>query len=313
VIGGDAIRVGLLYKPTKVKPIGTFKALTSDVDPRFIDRRSRPALAQTFEELATGARFTVVVNHLKSKGSACTTADGHFADPDTGDQQGNCNLTRKLAAEALVDWLATDPTGSGDPDFLITGDLNAYAKEDPIDAILAGADDTSGTADDYTNLVAQFLGPYAYSFVFDGMAGYLDHALSNATLTPQVTGLTEWHINSDEPDVFDYDTSFKPPAQDALYEPNAYRSSDHDPVLVGLDPDTTFADMRRMTAEFVANRGIENSLLAKLRDAEAAALAGDLEAKAAALRAYVNELRAQSGKALTKEQAEFLIGLVPSL
>ena len=35
--------------------------------------------------------------------------------------------------------------------------------------------------------------------------------------------------------MLDYDTSFKPAAQDALYEPNAYRTSDHDPVVVGLN------------------------------------------------------------------------------
>ena len=140
VIGTDAIRVGLIYKPAKVTPIGPFKVLTSAVDPRFIDTRSRPALAQTFEENATGARFTVIVNHLKSKGSAC--AD--IGDPDVGDGQGNCNVTRTNAAKALVDWAATDPTGSGDPDFLIIGDLNSYAMEDPIDAIKAGPDDTRG-------------------------------------------------------------------------------------------------------------------------------------------------------------------------
>ncbi|MGQ0600785.1 MAG: ExeM/NucH family extracellular endonuclease, partial [Anaerolineales bacterium] len=110
----------------------------------------------------------------------------------------------------------------------------SYGKEDPIDAILAGADDAAGTGDDYTNLIAQYQGPYAYSFVFDGQAGYLDHALANASLTAQVTGAADWHINADEPDLLDYDTSFKPPAQDAIYEPNAYRSSDHDPVVIGL-------------------------------------------------------------------------------
>ena len=36
--------------------------------------------------------------------------------------------------------------------------------------------------------------------------------------------------------MLDYDTSFKPAAQDALYEVNAYRTSDHDPVVVGLVP-----------------------------------------------------------------------------
>jgi endonuclease/exonuclease/phosphatase family metal-dependent hydrolase len=231
VIGTDAIRVGLIYKPAVVTPIGTYKLLTSAVDPRFIDTKNRPSLAQTFEENQTGARFTVVVNHLKSKGSMCDDV----GDPDAGDGQGNCNGTRTGAAQALVDWLATDPTGSGDPDFLIMGDLNSYSKEDPIDAIKAGPDDTAGTGDDYTNLIEHFQGAYAYSYVFDGQAGYLDQALGSASLLAKVTGAEDWHINSDEPDVLDYDTSFKPPAQDLLYEPNAYRTSDHDPVVVGLN------------------------------------------------------------------------------
>jgi protocatechuate 3,4-dioxygenase beta subunit len=107
--------------------------------------------------------------------------------------------------------------------------------ESPIAAIRAGPDDTLGTDDDYTNLVNQYLGTYAYSYTFDGQAGYLDHALSSASLTTQVTGVAEWHINSDEADVLDYDTTFKPDSVDALYEAAAYRSSDHDGVIVGLD------------------------------------------------------------------------------
>jgi predicted extracellular nuclease len=231
-IGTDAIKVGLIYRPLVVTPVGTFKLLTTAVDPRFIDTKSRPSLAQTFEVNATGARFTVVVNHFKSKGSACDD----IGDPDLGDGQGNCSQTRKAAAQALVDWIATDPTGSGDPDFLIVGDLNSYAMEESIDAIKAGPDDTVGTSDDYTNLISHFHGAYAYSYTFDGQAGYLDHALANASIFAQITGAADWHINSDEPDVLDYDTSFKPAAQDALYEINPYRTSDHDPVVVGLDP-----------------------------------------------------------------------------
>ncbi len=187
--------------------------------------------------MGTGARFTVAVNHLKSKGSACG------GDPDTGDGQGNCNVTRTNAAKALVDWLATDPTGSGDPDFLIMGDLNSYAMEDPIDAIKLGADDTAATSDDYVNLIAQYKGLYAYSYTFDGQAGYLDHALASNSLLAQVTGAADWHINSDEPDVVDYDTTFKPPAQEALYEDNPSPPLRPDAALIGLNltppPDTT--------------------------------------------------------------------------
>ena len=238
VIGTDAIRVGIIYKPAKVTPVGTFQTLDSSDDPRFASN-NRPALAQTFEEVGTGARFTVAVNHLKSKGSCPSSG----VNDDQDDGQGCWNPVRLAAAQALVDWLATDPTGSGDPDFLIMGDLNSYAMEDPIDAIKLGSDDTANTSDDYVNLIAQYEGLYAYSYTFDGQAGYLDHALAINSLASQVTGATEWHINSDEPDAVDYDTTFKPPTQEALYEDNPYRSSDHDAALIGLNltppPDTT--------------------------------------------------------------------------
>ena len=219
-IGSDAIRVALIYKPASVTPVGGFAVLDSSVDVRFSDDHNRPVLAQAFAENASGGIVTVAVNHLKSKGSGCG------GPPDDDPVQGNCNGTRTLAAEALADWLASDPTGSGDLDALVIGDLNSYDKEDPIDALRAAG---------YAELVHQFQGELAYSYLFDGQLGYLDTALASPTLASQVTGATIWHINADEPDLLDYDTSFKSDAQDALFEPNAYRSSDHDPVIVGLD------------------------------------------------------------------------------
>jgi predicted extracellular nuclease len=221
-IGTDAIRVALIYKPASVSLVGDFATLDSSVDARFIDYKNRPVLAQSFLDNAGGGIVTIAVNHLKSKGSACDDV----SDPDTGDGSGNCNLTRTAAAEALVDWLATDPTGSGIDNFLVIGDLNSYDKEDPIDALVSGG---------YVDLVSSFLGEDAYSYVFDGQIGYLDYALANTTLNDRVTGVSIWHVNADEPDLIDYDTSFKEDAQDAIYAPDAYRSSDHDPVIVGLD------------------------------------------------------------------------------
>ncbi len=219
IIGGDAIKVALIYQPASVTPMGTFDTLTTAEDPRFLDTLNRPPLAQTFSENGTDRKLTVVVNHLKSKGSNCNDV----GDPDTGDGQGNCNKTREAAAQAIVDWLASDPTGSDDPDFMVIGDLNSYAREDPIVAFEEGG---------YTDLIREFVGTDAYSYVFDGWSGYLDHALGTASVVPQVTDVTEWHINTDEPSVIDYNTEFKP--QD-LYQPNPFRSSDHDPVIVGLD------------------------------------------------------------------------------
>lgn len=222
VVGTDAIRVGIIYRPAAVTPVGPYAVMDSTVDPRFLDTKNRPSLAQTFQA-ADGARFTAVVNHLKSKGSACDDV----GDPDAGDGQGNCNGTRTLAAEALVDWLAGDPTGSGDADVMLLGDLNAYAKEDPIRAL-----ETAG----YVNTIAEHSGADAYSYVFQGQSGYLDHALASSSLAAQVTGVTEWHINADEPVALDYNVEFKSPAQvSSFYAPGPYRSSDHDPVLVGLE------------------------------------------------------------------------------
>ncbi|MGK2924805.1 MAG: ExeM/NucH family extracellular endonuclease, partial [Lysobacterales bacterium] len=221
-IGTDAIKVALIYQPASVAPVGAYAILDSSVDPDFLDTKNRPTLAQTFADNVGGGVFTIAVNHFKSKGSDCNDV----GDPDLGDGAGNCNLTRAAAAQALVDWLATDPTGSGDDDFLIIGDLNSYDKEDPI-VVLNDAG--------YTDLAFIFGGESAYGYVFDGQIGYLDYALASPTLFDQVSAATEWHINADEPDLIDYDTSFKQPAQDAIYAPDPYRSSDHDPVIAGLE------------------------------------------------------------------------------
>ena len=66
--------------------------------------------------------------------------------------------------------------------------------------------------------------------------GYLDHALASGSLTDKVTGVTEWHINADEPRALDYNTEFKSESQlTSYYADDAFRASDHDPVIVGFD------------------------------------------------------------------------------
>lgn len=222
VIGNDAIRVALLYRRDAVQPVGEFALLDSRVDARFNDGRNRPALAQTFAT-PTGARFTVAVNHLKSKGSPCDD-DG---DPDRRDGQGNCNGTRTAAAAALAEWLQGDPTGSGDADVLIIGDLNAYRREDPLRVL-----ETHG----FVNLLDSRQGEAAYSFVYDGQSGALDHALASPSLARQVTGIAEWHSNADEATVYDYNLDY---GRDAtLFDAAApWRSADHDPLLIGLQLD----------------------------------------------------------------------------
>ncbi|BBA32042.1 alkaline phosphatase [Methylocaldum marinum] len=241
IVGTDEIRVALIYKPAKVTPVGSFAILDSSVDPDFSDTKNRPALAQAFLDKHSNKILTVAVNHLKSKGSDCNDV----GDPDQGDEQGNCNLTRTKAAQALAAWLAADPTASGASEILVIGDLNAYAKEDPIQTL-----EQNG----FVDLVRLFGGEDAYSYVFDGEAGYLDHALSGPALTHQVKGVAEWHINADEPVALDYNTNFKSAGQiTSFYSADPYRSSDHDPVIVEVlvpgdldkDGDVDTADFTR--------------------------------------------------------------------
>jgi predicted extracellular nuclease len=218
-IHSDAIKVGLIFDSSTVQATGPFAILNSVVDQRFNDERNRPALAQSFEQISTGAVVTVVVNHLKSKGSSCENS----GDPNLGDGQGNCNATRTSAAMALADWVNSDPTGSGDPDVLVIGDLNAYLMEDPLTTLKDAG---------LTNLLES--NPNPYSYVFDAKAGALDHALATPSLLEQVKETKEWHINADEPPLLDYNLEN---GRDAtLFDPDSpYRVSDHDPIIIGLD------------------------------------------------------------------------------
>jgi hypothetical protein len=229
LVGGDVIAQGLLYRPGAVEPIGSPVTLGARtfVDPLETgDSRNRPALAQAFRDRASGTVFVVVANHLKSKGSSCGPGDD---DP----LQGSCAATRTAGVRALLAWLADDPTGTGSG-ALIVGDLNAYPREDAVEELAAGLDGRRGTADDLVDLVARHAGRDATTFANDGRFGRLDHAFATTALAGDVTGAAVWSINAAEPDLIDADTTFKGPAEAALYVPDPYRSSDHDPVVVGL-------------------------------------------------------------------------------
>ncbi len=212
--GTDAIKVAMIYKPATLRRLGPAMADTHPV-------HNRPPLAQAFVDV-NGERFSLIVNHFKSKGG-CDDATG--GDVDSGDGQGCWNARRLQQGAALRDFVSRVQAQAGDTDVVLVGDFNAYAKEDPIVAFTdAGWVDQIGR---FNDSVAGF----GYSYVFDGAAGRLDHALATPSLSAQVTGAVEWHINADEPSVIDYNTEFKP--QD-LYTPTPYRASDHDPVVLGL-------------------------------------------------------------------------------
>lgn len=225
--GTDVIRVALIFRPDRVQPVGGAAALSNP----YFNGVGRPPLAQTFREVATGEVFTVCVNHFRAKGSPASgpSTDGRTPNPnlDQGDGQGNNNYVRTREAQTLAAWLASDPTHSGDPDVLIVGDLNAYAKEDPLSALEAAG---------FVNLTERFEGAGGYSYAFQGQYGHLDHALASPSLAAQVRGAATWHVNADEPPFLDYNEENKSAAQKAVNVGTPYRYSDHDPVVVGLAP-----------------------------------------------------------------------------
>ncbi|MGF1455969.1 MAG: ExeM/NucH family extracellular endonuclease [Alphaproteobacteria bacterium] len=252
-IGTDAIAVGLIYDADAVRLAeGTTVEVLTDADlaglgldfgnPVFDGPgTSRSPLAATFQDIESGGTFTVAVNHYKSKGSVSPFGNNE----GIGDGTGNNNEARLQASIALDTWLDTDPTGSGDPDVMILGDLNSYAMEDPI---------TFLKQEGYGDLVDAFIDdgdfPFSFGFPVDldiapaaQTFGSLDYALANASLAAQVTGAAEWNISSLEASALDYNVEFKPQSQiDDLFAPSPYRASDHDPVIIGLELDSPEPD-----------------------------------------------------------------------
>jgi uncharacterized protein len=223
--GTDAIRVAMIYKPARLTLASAAVSDTTAV-------HNRPPLAQTFGLANGGAnseKFTLVVNHFKSKSSCPAAGDADAAgNVDSGDGQGCWNALRVQQAQALRNFVAALQNSSGSNDVLLIGDFNAYAQEDPI---------YNFTSSGYVDQIGRF-NSFGYSYVFDGDAGRLDHAITTASLSPKVTKAVEWHINADEPSVLDYNLEFKQPAC-AACAPDAYtispfRASDHDPVVIGL-------------------------------------------------------------------------------
>jgi predicted extracellular nuclease len=221
-LDSDYIQNAIIYNTLTVSPVGASMSL----DDIIFDRSP---FAQEFEEISTGEQFVVLVNHFKSKSSCPAAGD---PNADQGDGQGCWNLKRQQQSTALLNFINTSLVPL-DPDVLVVGDYNAYGAEDPITVLTNGG---------LVNQVAANV-PAAerYSYVFDGTAGYLDHALSTPSVTPQITDVAFWHINADEPSVIDYNTEFKAPnlcsgvpCSPDLYQPHAFRATDHDPVMVGL-------------------------------------------------------------------------------
>ncbi len=259
-IGTDAITVGLIYRPASVTPAGAASLIVLPVQqaeaqdasgkPVAINQGMRESLLQRFSSPKGDAPLTLVVNHLKSKGSACFEDYPDYVTADPLDGQGHCNALRVSAARVLGERLKGL---SGD--LLLIGDLNAYGMEDPIRVLtdydpaaqtrqilsasfttLAGQPyEESGSAlgkgYGLVNLNTRFHGTDTYSYSYEGELGNLDHALANPSLAAKVIGIEDWHINSAESNFFEYGNKYS--GQLAKSE-GPFSASDHDPVLVAI-------------------------------------------------------------------------------
>lgn len=220
-VGSDSVKVAMIHRTSRVQTKGP--ALILDTEP--FSSLARAPMAQGF--VAGKIEFALVGNHLKSKGG-CDRAEGPNQDQDDG--QGCYNAVRTDMARKLSEWLASDATDPLPKARLILGDLNSYGEEDPIRLLRSQG---------YVDVIAESNREPAYSFVYRGAAGRLDHALGNAEFAALVGGAQIWHINADESDAFQYaQAGFDAKSRKRRYREDAFASSDHDPVLIALRPAT---------------------------------------------------------------------------
>jgi 5'-nucleotidase len=228
----DVITNAIIYRTDRVTAVGDpMIPDTADLAPF---SNARTPIAQTFR--AGGETFSIIANHLKSKGSECATGN----DTSVGGA-GNCNADRVAQARALVHFADTVTQQSGDDDLLLSGDFNSYRMEDPVDVI---------TGAGYTDM-APVLAKDEYSYVFDGASGSLDHEFASPTMKAKLTGMGIWDINAPESFGYQYDGNPK------LYADYPYRASDHNPSLLGVNlPATaTVSDTRPQRGDQVTVSG----------------------------------------------------------
>ncbi|MBF4462835.1 MULTISPECIES: ExeM/NucH family extracellular endonuclease [unclassified Rathayibacter] len=252
----DVIRTAFLYRTALVEPVGESTILNDTV----AFSNARKPLAQEFRLIGDpSSEFVAIVNHFKSKGS------GTGADADQGDGQGASNASRVKQATALVDF-ADRLQHEKDTDLVyLLGDFNSYSAEDPVMVITNAGYIDQGAKDG------------KYSYAFDGAVGSLDHVFASRAADATVTGVDTWNINSGESVAleysrYDYNATI-------FYDTSAYRSSDHDPVVVGLDLPEDAVEVSAL-ATYGAAQTVETGAAIASRGVEARASDGSLVAGA---------------------------------
>lgn len=203
----QSLKSGFIYRKEKVAPHG------SNITPYTSGAEYKARMRiQAFKEKNSNEVFVLSMNHFKAKDSSS----------DAGES------TRLQNVSNLISKLSTIST---DPDILVMGDLNAYMGEEPINRLV-----NAGYAEQLIRFDAN-----AYTYIYRGTKGILDHCMANSTMATQITGAYAYHINTS-----------------GGYN---YKYSDHDAVLVGLRLGETVSDIESVSTSVPARKVLRNGQL----------------------------------------------------
>ena len=194
----DMISCGYIYRMDKVRPYGDLQYAYKDTTSHYRYR----LMACGFEEIESGEKFVLNVNHLRSKrGTGAESNEKRMANVDS-----LLVMLDKIEQEQLF----------GDSDVLLVGDYNAYTQEEPIQTLVRAG---------YADMVMRD-DSMGYSYVYHSEAGYLDRVFASETMAKQVKKVAVYHLNAD----YFYSRGFKRGLDDTMY-----RYADHDPILIRVE------------------------------------------------------------------------------
>ena len=194
----DMIACGYIYRVDKVRPYGEKQYAYQDDRSHYRYRM----MACGFEELSSGEKFVLNINHLRSKrGTGAESNEKRMANVDS-----LLVMLNRIEKEHLF----------GDSDVLLVGDYNCYTQEEPIQTLVREGYEDMLMRDDSTG----------YSYVYHSEAGYLDRVFASKTMAKQVKKVAVYHLNAD----YFYSRGFKRGLDDTMY-----RYADHDPILIRVE------------------------------------------------------------------------------
>ena len=194
---GDTISCGYIYRTDRVRPYGDLQYGYHDPSSHYHYRM----VACGFEEIKSGERFVLNINHLRSKRG-------------TGDASNGKRMVNVDSLLVMLDRIEKEQL-FGDKDILLVGDYNCYSQEQPIQTLVQAG---------YEDVLMQY-DSTGYSYVYHSEAGYLDRAFASPTMAAQVKAVHPYHLNTD----YFYSRGYK-----RRLDKTMFRYADHDPILISI-------------------------------------------------------------------------------